>query len=70
MESELHETYFKALNYADLREIVILLVFLLSPRVTSLAKEICILIMFSNLANPVINFFREILMWLGVLKNN
>lgn len=70
MESELHETHIKAPNYADLREIVILLVFMHSPHVTSLAKEICIFIMFPNTVNHVITFFRETLMWSDVLKNN
>lgn len=68
MESKLHETYIKALNYADLREMVLL--FLPSPHSTSLAKEICILNMFPNTPGYVIKLFKETLMWSGILNND
>lgn len=70
MESELYETYIKALNYASLREEVILLVFLLRPHLTSLVKEICILNMFSNTLNYIIKVCRKTLMWSGVLNKD
>lgn len=69
-KSEWHEIYIKALNYADLRELVILLVFLLSPHLTSFAKKICVLNMFPNTLSHVLQLFREALMWSGVLNNN
>lgn len=70
MESELRESYIKALSYADLKEIVILLVYLLNPHLTSFTQEIRVLNMFPNTLNYVIKFFRETLMWSSVLNNN
>lgn len=58
VESELHEMYIKALNYADLREIVIVLASPLIPHLTSFLMEICILNMLSNTLNHVIKLFR------------
>lgn len=59
VESELYDAYIKALNYANLREIVIFLLLLLRSHVTSFAKEGCIFDMFPDILSMCLSFSEE-----------